>query len=259
MSKPKNYLIDMDGVLVRGAQPIPGANDFLGRLQEAGAAFLVLTNNSLYTARDLHARLVRIGLNLPPDAIYTSAMATAQFLHTQHPHGSAFVVGEAGLTTALHDIGYIITDQQPDYVVLGETTTYSFERLTLAMRLVAAGARFIATNPDVSGPTESGLVPATGAIAALIASATGVSPYVIGKPNPLIMRTALRTIDAHSEESIMIGDRMDTDIIVGTESGLETILVLSGVTRREDVERFPYRPTHIVDSVADIVIDHVPS
>jgi HAD superfamily hydrolase (TIGR01450 family) len=151
MARPKSYLIDMDGVLVRGAQPIPGANEFLARLQSAGAKFLVLTNNSLYTPRDLHARLQRIGLQLPPDAIYTSAMATAQFLASQHPHGSAFVVGEAGLTTALHDIGYIITDQQPDYVVLGETTAYSFERLTLAMRLVAAGARFIATNPGADG------------------------------------------------------------------------------------------------------------
>jgi NagD protein len=254
MGKPKNYLIDMDGVLVRGTQPIPGANEFLGRLQAAGAKFLVLTNNSLYTRRDLHARLTRMGLQLPPEAIYTSALATAQFLHTQHPRGTAYVIGEAGLTTALHEIGYIITDQQPDYVVLGETTSYSFERITQAMRMVAAGARFIATNPDVSGPTESGLVPATGAVAALISSATGIMPYFIGKPNPLIMRTALRTIDAHSEESVMVGDRMDTDIIVGTEGGLETILVLSGVTRREDVERYPYRPTHIVDSVADIVV-----
>jgi NagD protein len=248
----KNYLIDMDGVLVRGAQMIPGANEFIWRLINANAKFLVLTNNSLYTPRDLQARLQRIGLDVPADSIYTSALATAQFLHTQHPGGSAYVVGEAGLTTALHDIGYIITDQQPEYVVLGETTSYSFERITVAMRLVAAGARFIATNPDVSGPGEGGMVPATGAVAALIAAATGVRPYFIGKPNPLMMRTALRTIDAHSEESVMVGDRMDTDIIGGTESGLETILVLTGVTHREEVERYPYRPTYIVESVADI-------
>lgn len=248
----KNYLIDMDGVLVRGSQMIPGANDFIRRLIDANAKFLVLTNNSLYTPRDLQARLQRIGLDVPTHAIYTSALATAQFLHTQHPGGSAYVIGEAGLTTALHDIGYIITDQQPEYVVLGETTSYSFERITVAMRLVAAGARFIATNPDVSGPGEGGMVPATGAVAALIAASTGVRPYFIGKPNPLMMRTALRTIDAHSEESVMIGDRMDTDIIGGTESGLETILVLTGVTRREEVERYPYRPTQIVESIADI-------
>ena len=251
---PKSYLIDMDGVLVRGSQMIPGADTFLSRLQEAGARFLVLTNNSLYTQRDLHVRLLRLGLHVPARAIYTSALATAQFLHAQYPEGSAYVLGEAGLTTALHDVGYIITDQEPDYVVLGETTAYSFERITQAMRLVAGGARFIATNPDVSGPGEGGLVPATGAVAALISAATGVQPYYIGKPNPLIMRTALRALDAHSEDSVMVGDRMDTDMIIGTESGLETILVLTGVTRREDVARYPYRPTRIVDSVADIEV-----
>ena len=248
------YLCDMDGVLVRGTQQIPGANEFIVRLQQAGKKFLVLTNNSLYTPRDLHVRLQRSGLDVPPDAIYTSAMATAQFLQDQYPGGSAYVIGEAGLTTALHDAGYVIADVQPEYVVLGETTSYSFERITQAMRLVAGGARFIATNPDVSGPTEAGMVPATGAVAALIAAATGVQPYYIGKPNPLMMRTALRKIGAHSEETVMIGDRMDTDIIVGTESGLETILVLTGVTRREDVPRFPYRPTHIVESVAEIAV-----
>jgi NagD protein len=252
---PKNYICDMDGVLVRGSQIVPGANEFIQRLQRAGARFLVLTNNSLYTPRDLHVRLQRIGLAVPINAIYTSALATAQFLVTQHPGASAYVIGEDGLTTALHDAGYIITDQQPEYVVLGETTAYSFERITQAMRFVADGARFIATNPDVSGPGEGGMVPATGAVAALISAATGVQPYYIGKPNPLIMRTALRTIDAHSENSVMIGDRMDTDIIIGTESGLETILVLTGVTRREDVARYPYRPTQIVDSVADIMVD----
>jgi NagD protein len=155
----------------------------------------------------------------------------------------------------LHDAGYIITDQDPEYVVLGETLSYSFERITQAMRLVAAGARFIATNPDVSGPGQGGMVPATGAVAALISAATGVQPYYIGKPNPLIMRSALRTLDAHSEDSVVVGDRMDTDMIIGTESGLETILVLTGVTRREDVRRYPYRPTHIVESVADIVVE----
>ena len=251
---PKNYICDMDGVLVFGSQVIPGANDFIRRLQEAGSKFLVLTNNSLYTPRDLWVRLQRIGLEVPSNAIYTSAMATAQFLATQHPGGSAYVIGEAGLTTALHDVGYIISDQKPEYVVLGETLSYSFERITQAMRFVDAGARFIATNPDVSGPGEGGMVPATGAVAAMISAATGVQPYYIGKPNPLIMRTALRTIEAHSEDSIMVGDRMDTDIIIGTESGLETILVLTGVTRQEDVVRYPYRPTHILASVADIVV-----
>jgi NagD protein len=251
----KNYLIDMDGVLVHGSQLIAGANDFIERLQQRGKNFLVLTNNSLYTQRDLQHRLSAAGLAIDADHIFTSALATAQFLHAQRPNSSAYVIGEAGLTTALHDIGYVITERDPEYVVLGETSSYSIERITVAIRLVAAGARFIATNPDVSGPGEGGLlVPATGAVAAMISAATGVKPYFIGKPNPLIMRTALRTLDAHSEESVMIGDRMDTDIIVGTESGLRTYLVLTGVTRREDVARFPYQPSRVYDSVADIEV-----
>lgn len=251
-SQPKSYLIDMDGVLVHGNIPIPGAPEFLARLQERGNKFLILTNNSIYTPADLQLRLQRIGLDVPDGHIYTSALATARFLHTQRPNGTAYVIGEAGLTTALHEVGYLLTDCDPDYVVLGETLSYSFERITHAVRLVMAGARFIATNRDVNGPSETGIVPATGAVAALIASATGVKPYFVGKPNPLMMRTALNTIDAHSESSVMVGDRMDTDMVAGTESGMETILVLTGVTSRADVERFPYRPTHVVESVADI-------
>jgi NagD protein len=250
----KNYLTDMDGVIVRGSTLIPGAAEFVQRLLAKEIPFLILTNNSLYTPRDLQVRLAYMGLEVPPEAIFTSALATAQFLHSQQPGGRAYVIGESGLTTALHDIGYIITDQEPEYVVLGETTAYSFERITRAIRFVNAGARFIATNPDVSGPGEGGLVPATGAVAALISAATGVKPYYIGKPNPLMMRTALRTLGAHSEESVMIGDRMDTDMIAGIESGLRTILVLTGVTSREQVDRFPYRPTWIRESVADVEV-----
>ena len=253
-ARPKNYLIDMDGVLVRGNVPIPGAIDFIAQLVTRQARFLILTNNSIYTPPDLQLRLQRSGLDIPDRHIYTSALATARFLQAQNPGGTAYVIGEAGLTTALHEIGYLLTDQEPDYVVLGETTAYSFERITRAIRLVAAGARFIATNRDVSGPSETGIVPATGAVAALIASATGIKPYFIGKPNPLMMRTALNTIDAHSEESVMVGDNMDTDIIAGIESGMETVLVLTGVTERETVIRYPYRPTQIVDSVAGIVV-----
>src|SRR2546425_7455385 len=247
----KNYLIDMDGVIVRGATLLPGAAEFVQRLRTQGIPFLILTNNSLYTPRDLQVRLHYIGLDVPPEAIFTSALATAQFLHAQRPDGRAYVIGESGLTTALHDIGYVLTDQEPEYVVLGETTTYSFENITRAIRFVVAGARFIATNPETMGPDEGGIIPATGAVAALISAATGVKPYIIGKPNPLMMRTALRTLDAHSEDSVMIGDRMDTDIVAGIESGLRTILVLTGVTRREQVERFPYRPTWVKESVAD--------
>jgi NagD protein len=242
----------MDGVLVRGAQMIPGAAEFIARLESRGKPYLILTNNSLYTPRDLQARLARIGLRVPTEALYTSALATAQFLQRQAPGGSAYVIGEAGLTTALHEVGFVLAEHQPDYVVLGETLSYSFQRLTQAIRLIAAGARFIATNPDVVGPTEAGLVPATGALAALLAEATGVRPYFVGKPNPLMMRSALRQLGAHSEDSVMIGDRMDTDIVAGTEAGMRTILVLSGVTRREQVDRFPYRPTSVVESVADI-------
>jgi len=250
----KNYLTDMDGVLLHGTTLIPGAIEFIQRLQIKDIPFLILTNNSQYTPRDLQMRLLYMGLEVPTEAIFTSALATAQFLHSQQPAGRAFVVGESGLTTALHDIGYVLTDQEPEYVVLGETTTYSFERITQAIRLVTAGARFIATNPDVMGPGVGGIVPATGAVAALISAATGVKPYYVGKPNPLMMRTALRTLNAHSEDSVMIGDRMDTDIIAGIESGLRTILVLTGVTSREQVKRFPYRPTWIRESIADIEV-----
>jgi NagD protein len=250
----RSWLMDMDGVLVREEHAIPGADRFLARLRERGVPFLVLTNNSIYTNRDLAARLRLSGLDVPEDAIWTSALATARFLDDQRPRGSAFVIGEAGLTTALHDAGYTLTDRDPDYVVLGETRTYSFERITRAIRLVGHGARFIATNPDPTGPSADGPLPATGSVAALISRATGVDPYFVGKPNPLMMRSALNAIDAHSESAAMVGDRMDTDVISGLEAGLEAILVLTGVTStREEAERHPYRPSRIVDSIADLV------
>jgi NagD protein len=248
----KNYLIDMDGVLLRGTTLIPGAAEFIKTLRTREIPFLIFTNNSLYTPPDLRMRLSYMGLDVPAEAIFTSALATAQFLHAQRPGGRAYVIGESGLTTALHALDYILTDQDPEYVVLGETTTYSFQRITNAIRFVNAGARLIATNPDTMGPGEGGVVPGTGAVASLISAATGVQAYFVGKPNPLMMRTALRTINAHSEDSAIIGDRMDTDIVAGTESGLRTILVLTGVTAREQVERFPYRPTWVCDSIADI-------
>jgi NagD protein len=192
---------------------------------------------------------------VPEESIWTSALATAGFLQDQRPNGTAFVIGETGLTTALHQAGYTLTEREPDYVVLGETRTYSFERITHAIRLVENGARFIATNPDPTGPSAQGPLPATGSVAALISQATGVGPYFVGKPNPMMMRSALNAIDAHSETTAMIGDRMDTDIVAGLEAGLETILVLTGVTSPERAERFPYRPSRIVDSVADLVAE----
>jgi NagD protein len=242
----------MDGVLMRGAAPIPGAPEIIGRLAEREAKFLLLTNDSMYTPRDLRLRLERRGLHVPAESIYTSAIASARFLHSQHPEGTAYVIGESGLTTALHEQGYTLTEANPRYVVVGETTSYSFESIARAIRLVAAGARFISTNPNVAAPSESDTIPATGALAGLISSASGVKPYFVGKPNPLMMRTALNAIDAHSEESVIIGDNMDTDVIMSLESGLETILVLSGVTRREDVQWYSYAPTRALDSVADI-------
>ncbi len=249
----RSWLMDMDGVLVSEEHAIEGAGRFLSRLRELEVPFLVLTNNSIYTRRDLAARLRASGLEVPEEAIWTSALATGKFLSDQRPGGSAFVIGEAGLTTALHQAGYTQTERDPDYVVLGETRTYSFERITHAIRLVAAGARFIATNPDPTGPSAQGPLPATGSVAALISRATGVDPYFVGKPNPLMMRSALNAIDAHSETTVMIGDRMDTDVVAGLEAGLETVLVLTGVATRAETERFPFRPAHIVESVADLV------
>ncbi|MEV0649245.1 HAD-IIA family hydrolase [Phytomonospora sp. NPDC050363] len=247
------WLSDMDGVLVREGIPVPGAKEFINRLKETGRRFLVLTNNSIYTPRDLHVRLRNTGLDVPPEAIYTSALATADFLNTQRPKGSAYVIGEAGLTTALHEIGYVLTDISPDYVILGETRSYSLGAITRAIRLVDAGARFIATNPDATGPSPEGIQPACGAVAALITKATGVEPYFVGKPNPLMMRSALNKVEGHSESTAMIGDRMDTDIVSGMEAGLETILVLTGITGRTEVDRFPFQPNRIVNSVADLV------
>jgi NagD protein len=249
----RSWLMDMDGVLVSEQHAVPGADAFLNGLRERGRPFLVLTNNSIYTPRDLAARLRASGLDVPESAIWTSALATARFLEDQRPGGSAYVIGEAGLTTALHEAGYTMTEQSPDYVVLGETRTYSFERITQAIRLIGEGARFIATNPDATGPSKEGPLPATGAVAALITRATGVDPYYVGKPNPLMMRSALNALDAHSESTAMIGDRMDTDVVAGLEAGLHTILVLTGVATREAAERFPFRPSRIAASVADLV------
>ncbi len=248
----KNYLVDMDGVLVRGTSTIPGAAQFIDRLVTCGCKYLILTNNPLYTPGDLAHRLQVAGLDVPETHIFTSALATAQFLDRQKPKGKAFVIGESGLTSAIHSVGYIITDLEPDYVILGETFAYNLELVTKAIRLISAGAKFIATNPDPSGPSESGLVPACGAMAALIEKASGVSPFFVGKPNPLMMRMALNYLDVHSENTVMVGDRMDTDIITGVMSGMETILVLSGVTKQGEIDRYPYQPTYIYDSVKDI-------
>jgi NagD protein len=250
---PESWLCDLDGVFVREGTVIPGAIDFLTRLRASGRPFLILTNNSMFTSRDLAARLGDMGLDVPEDQLWTSALATAEFVATQRPGGSAFVIGESGLTQALHDVGYTMTSHDPDYVILGETRNYSFQQLSTAVRLVEAGSRFLCTNPDPTGPSPEGSIPACGAVAAMIERATRISPYFVGKPNPLMMREGLNRIGAHSETTVMIGDRMDTDVIAGIEAGMATILVLSGVTAIEDVERFPYRPGRIVASVAELI------
>jgi NagD protein len=254
MRKPaESWLTDMDGVLIREEHALSGAAEFLQRLVDRDRRFLVLTNNSIFTPRDLVARLAQTGLKVPEEAIWTSGLATATFLADQQPGGSAYVIGEAGLTTPLHEVGYTLTDRDPDFVVLGETRTYSFEAITQAIRLIVGGARFIATNPDVSGPSADGPLPATGSVAALITAATGRRPYFVGKPNPMMFRSALNRISAHSETTVMVGDRMDTDIVAGIEAGLDTILVLSGVTTPADIERFPYRPGLVLESIANAV------
>ncbi len=247
------WLTDMDGVLMSEGKAIAGADDFVAALREKGCPFLVLTNNSIWTARDLSARLHGMGLAIREEEIWTSALATATFLSDQRPGASAYVVGEAGLTSAMHDAGFVLTDTAPDYVVLGETRTYSFEAITKAIRLIEGGARFIATNPDTTGPSPEGPLPACGAVAELIAAATGRRPYVVGKPNPMMFRYAMNLIGAHSETTTMVGDRMDTDVVSGMEAGLRTVLVLSGVTKAAEVERFPYRPSLVRGSVAELV------
>ena len=250
---PECWLTDMDGVLVHEGLALPGAADFIARLVERDRRFLVLTNNSIFTPRDLAARLANSGLKVPEESIWTSALATAAFLANQSPRGSAYVIGEAGLTTALYEAGYTLTDTNADYVVLGETRTYSFESITRAVRLIQGGSRFIATNPDVTSPWPEGALPATGAVAAMIATATGAKPYFVGKPNPMMFRSAMNRIEARAESTVMIGDRMDTDVVAGIEAGLETILVLTGSTKPSDIARYPYRPSHVMDSIADVV------
>ncbi|MFZ1409946.1 MAG: HAD-IIA family hydrolase [Micropruina sp.] len=247
------WLTDMDGVLVHEEQPLPGAADLIERWVATSKRFLVLTNNSTFTPRDLAARLARSGLNIPEENIWTSAMATGAFLANQPGNKTAFVIGEAGLITAVHEAGFIMTETEPDFVVLGETRNYSFEAITRAIRFITAGSRFIVTNPDATGPSKDGLLPATGAVAAMITAATNRKPYVVGKPNPMMFRSAMNRIEAHSETTAMIGDRMDTDIVAGMEAGLHTVLVLTGLTTAKDVERFPFRPDQILNGVHELL------
>ncbi len=252
-SSKKAFLCDMDGVIYHGNRLLPGVPEFVDWLKREGKPFLFLTNSSERSPKELSQKLSRLGVEVPEENFYTSALATAAFVSSQIPGGSAYVIGDAGLVKALYDVGYSMNEINPDYVIVGETRSYGYERITHAIQLVLRGARLVGTNPDLTGPSEDGIIPATRALIAPIELATGRSAYFVGKPNPLIMRNALRALGVRREEAVIVGDRMDTDIIAGIESEIETILVLSGVTSREAIEQFPYRPDHVLDGVGDIV------
>jgi len=251
----KGFIIDMDGVIYHGNKLLPGVKEFVNWLQNENKNFLFLTNSSERTAKELQEKLFRLGIEVDQTHFYTSALATAAFLSSQKPKGSAFIIGEAGLINALYNVGYTMNNINPDYVIIGESRSYTFDRIEQAVNLVLRGAKLIGTNPDVTGPIENGITPATKALVAPVELATGRSAYFIGKPNPLMMRIALRKLQCTTEETIIIGDRMDTDIIAGIESGMRTILVLTGISKREDVARYPYRPEKIYNSIAEIEMD----
>lgn len=247
------FICDMDGVIYHGNQILDGVKEFVNWMIENDKRFVFLTNSPERTPHELSMKLERMGLSVSPDHFYTSAMATAEFLRSQMPDCTAYVIGEAALTKAMYDQGIYMNDVNPDYVVIGETRTYSFEKLEKAIALVNKGAKLIGTNPDTVGVTEQGIMPATGSLIAPIEISTGKKAYFVGKPNPLMLRHGLKKIGCHSEDIAFIGDRMDTDIIAGIESNVDTVLVLSGVTAREDIDNFPYRPKYVLDCVGDIV------
>ena len=248
----KGFICDMDGVIYLGNQLLPGVAEFVNWLNENDKRFLFLTNSSERSPKELRQKLQRMGLDIGEEHFYTSALATAAFLKKQAPGCTAFVIGAPGLLNALYDVGVTMNDVDPDYVIVGETASYNYEVITKAVRLVLNGARLIATNSDLTGPTEFGIAPACRSLVAPIELATGKKAYFMGKPNPLMMRTGLQLLGVHSEEAAMVGDRMDTDVIAGMESGLATVLVLSGCTSRTDVNDYPYRPTYILNGVGDI-------
>ncbi len=249
----KAFICDMDGVIYHGNRLLPDVPEFVNWLIESGKKFLFLTNSSERSPRELAQKLQRMGLTVSPDNFYTSALATASFLATQCPGGSVYAIGEPGLVNALYDAGFSMNDQNPDYVVFGETRSFNYEKIEHAVKLIQKGAKLIGTNTDLTAPGEKGIIPACRALISPIELTTGKKAYYIGKPNPLIMRHALKKIDCQREDTAIIGDRMDTDIISGIESELDTVLVLSGVTSREEVSMFPYRPKYILDGVGDII------
>jgi NagD protein len=246
------YLIDMDGVIYRGGHLIPGADRFVNELREANVPFLFLTNNSQRTRRDVATRLQRLGIDVTEHHIFTCAMATAQFLSEQKPQGTAFVIGEGGLLTALHENGYAIVDKEPDYVVVGEGRTVSFEMLETALGMIMGGAKLVATNLDPNCPTQGGLRPGCGATVAMLETASGVKAFSVGKPSPVMLRAARKELALPTDQTVVIGDTMETDILGGVQLHYKTILVLSGSTCREDLARYAYRPDKIVPSIADL-------
>ncbi len=253
IKKKVGFICDMDGVIYHGSRILDGVTEFINWMIDNDKKFVFLTNSAERTPHELSMKLERMGLHVSPDHFYTSAMATAEFLHSQKPDSTAYVIGEAALTKALYDHRIYMNDVNPDYVVVGETRTYSFEKIEKAIELVLKGAKLIGTNPDITGPTERGIMPATGALIAPIEIATGKKAYFVGKPNPLMLRHGLKKLNCHSEDIAFIGDRMDTDIIAGIESNVDTVLVLSGVTAPEDIDKFPYRPKYIANGVGDLV------
>ena len=249
------FICDMDGVIYRGSKVLPGVPEFINWMMDNGQKFIFLTNSPERTPQELSMKLQRMGLKVDADHFYTSAMATAEFLHSQAPGCTAYVIGEPSLTKAMYDMGIYMNDVNPDYVVLGETRTYCFEKIEKAIELVNKGAKLIGANPDTVGVTERGVMPATGSLIAPIEIATGKKAYFVGKPNPLMLRSGLSRLGCHGSEIAFIGDRMDTDIIAGIESNVDTVLVLSGVTTREAIDSFPYRPKYILNGICDLVKD----
>ncbi len=249
----KGFICDMDGVIYHGNKLLPGVREFVDWLYKEKKHFLFLTNSSERSPKELQQKLRRMGLDVDESHFYTSALATAKFVSKQCPAGSAYVIGEAGLINALHDAGITMNNVDPDYVIVGEGNSFNYENVLRAVRLVRNGAKLIGTNSDLTGPSEDGIIPSCRAMISPIELATGKPAYFVGKPNPLMMRTGLSILGVHSEDAVMIGDRMDTDIVAGIESGLDTALVLSGVTDLDEMRRFPYRPRLILDGVGDIV------
>jgi NagD protein len=247
------FIIDMDGVIYHGNKLLPGVTDFLTWLEESGKKYLFLTNSSERTPKELQEKLKRLGIIVGEDHFYTSALATASFLSNQKPNGSAYIIGDAGLIHALYSVGYTVNNVNPDYVVVGDTHSYNFEKIELAINLVIKGAKLIGTNSDISGPVENGITPSTKALIAPIEIATGKKAYYVGKPNPLMMRIALKRLGVKREDAIVIGDRMDTDVRCGLESEIDTLLVLSGITDRNGIDQFPYRPHYILNGIIDLV------